>query len=233
MLKALIHDIRSQADPVRAKSSLSFFKTGKGEYGEGDQFLGLTVPVCRSISRKYLELNMSDLDELIRSPYHEERLIALIILVGRFEHADKKEQTNIFKFYVKHAKWINNWDLVDVSAPNLLGAYLLRRDRSLLFKMAKSTNLWKRRMAIVATYYFIKQHECGTTLRLAELLLRDRHDLIHKATGWMLREVGKISVSDLASFLREHAADMPRTMLRYAIEKFPEEKRKAYLAGKS
>ncbi|MEN6627772.1 MAG: DNA alkylation repair protein [Candidatus Sumerlaeia bacterium] len=229
-LQDLIDEARALADPVRAEAVRRYFKTGDGEYGEGDQFLGLTAPACRAVCKKYADLKLPDIGRLIKSAYHEERAIALLILVIKFGRADASEQTTIFNFYVKHKRWINNWDLVDISAPKIMGAYLFERAPEPLFEFAKSPNLWERRMAIVASLYFIKHHDCDTTLRLAEILMADRHDLIHKATGWMLREVGKESTTALIPFLNKHAAGMPRTMLRYAIEKFPAAARKQYLA---
>jgi len=235
-LSILKKQIRSHADPIRAKNSLWFFKTGKGDYGEGDKFFGLKVPDCRKISKLFKDLDYPELDELIRSKYHEERLIALFILVLKFDKADEKERAKIYKFYLAHTKWINNWDLVDQSAPRILGKYLLGRtsekDRGILFKLAKSKSLWERRITIISTLAFIKlADEYETTLALAEILLHDKHDLIQKAVGWMLREVGNRSIPAESAFLKKHYKTMPRTALRYAIEKFPEEIRQGYLRG--
>ncbi len=232
-LAKLLKETKSLANPIHAKTLSWFFKTGKGDYGEGDKFLGLKVPVCRTVAKKYISLDWTDLDKLIRSKYHEERLIALLILVEKYSRATETEKTKIYKFYLAHTKWIDNWDLVDLSAPKIVGVYLFNQDKrpSTLFKLAKSKNLWEKRIAIVGSYYFIKQHHYQTTLDLAEILLRDKHDLIHKAVGWMLREVGKESITTLTPFLKKHYQKMPRTMLRYSIEKFPEEVRQAYLAG--
>jgi len=242
--------IRSLADPLRAKNSLWFFKTSKGDYGYGDKFLGFNVPTARKIAKQYL-LSRGTLDSksdfwkevevLICSPYHEERQIALFILVGKYEKGDLAEQTKVYKFYLKHTKWINNWDLVDTSAPKIVGHYLSQKSegrsfrldrRDVLYKLAKSKNLWERRIAIISTLYFIiKKKQFTETKALAEILLNDKHDLIHKAVGWMLREMGKMSVANLTAWLKKHYKKMPRTMLRYSIEKFPLEIRQAYLRG--
>lgn len=237
----LLKETKSLANPIYAKNLAWFFKTGKGDYGEGDKFLGLKVPTCRIVAKKYISLDWTDLDKLIQSKYHEERLIALLILVEKFSKAEDKEKTKIFKFYLSHTKWINNWDLVDLSAPRVIGAHLFSQSQNrkakssskypILFKLVKSKNLWERRIAIVTTIYFIKQHEYQPTLDLTEILLKDKHDLIHKSVGWMLREVGKESITTLTPFLLKHYKTMPRTMLRYAIEKFPEEIRLGYLKG--
>ncbi|MCE5229789.1 DNA alkylation repair protein [bacterium] len=231
-LEDLVREARASADPIRAEATRRYFKTAEGEYCEGDRFLGLTTPVSRSIAKRFVELHMSDVGRLLESPYHEERSIALLILVGKYGRADAQERAHICDFYLKHMKWINNWDLVDISAPKIVGPHLFEHGPKPLFEMAKSKNIWERRIAILASLHFIKQHECGVTLRIATLLLDDKEDLIHKAIGWMLREVGKESAAELASFLRENAAAMPRTMLRYAIEKYPPQIRKAYLEGK-
>lgn len=230
MLQTLIDEVRALADPVRAEAVRRYFKTGDGEYGEGDQFLGLTAPACRAVCKKYADLKLPDVGRLIESAYHEERAIALLILVAKYGRADAAGRTTIYDFYLKHSRGINNWDLVDISAPKIMGAHLFERGPGPLFEFARSPNIWERRMAIVASLYFIKHHDCDTTLRLAVILMADRHDLIHKATGWMLREVGKESTAALIPFLNRHAATMPRTMLRYAIEKFPADARKRYLA---
>lgn len=204
---------------------MRFFKTGKGEYGEGDVFAGLTVPESRTIAKNYYDLDRTSLEKLLTSKIHEERLIALIILIKQFEKSTASQQKNIFNFYLAHAAWINNWDLVDMSAPNIVGAYLLNKPKRLLLKLVKSKLLWERRIAIVATFTFIRANDYAMTLLLAEKLLLDTHDLIHKSVGWMLREVGKRSPKTLTQFLNKHAARMPRTMLRYALERLaPEQK---------
>jgi 3-methyladenine DNA glycosylase AlkD len=222
-------EIRSQADPKRAKSLSRFFKTGKGQYGQGDKFLGLTVPQSRSIAKKYLDINRTDFAPLLKSKYHEERLIALLILNYKFEKATEDEQHKIFSFYLSNTRYVNNWDLVDSSAPYIVGNYLLNKDTSILYKLAKSDDLWEKRIAIVATLMFIKHNKLTDTLKISKILISDKHDLIHKAVGWSLRELGKKDQKLLENFLKENIRELPRTTLRYAIERFPEPKRKAYL----
>jgi len=225
-LTNLRREIKSLADPERAKHSLRFFRTGPGEYGEGDKFLGLTVPQCRQLVRKYKDLSLSDITELLHSEYHEERLIALLLLVHNFS----KDSQKIYDLYLKSTKYINNWDLVDLTAPRIVGEYLLDKPVDILFKLAKSKSLWERRIAILATFAFIYKGEPKPTLKIAEMLLHDKEDLIHKAVGWMLREVGKrCGQKPLTDFLNQHYKSMPRTMLRYSIERFPEKTRKEYL----
>jgi 3-methyladenine DNA glycosylase AlkD len=209
-----------------------FFKTGKGEYGEGDVFAGLKVPTQRKLAREFRDLSFNDLKLLLNSKVHEERLISLLILVDRYENGDEQEKKVIFSFFLKNRKGINNWDLVDLSAPKIIGKHLLNKNKSKLFKFAVSKNLWERRIAVLSTYEFIRNKDFKTTLKIAELLLEDEHDLIHKAVGWMLREIGKRDLQAEEKFLKIHYKKMPRTMLRYAIEKFPETKRKKYLQGK-
>jgi 3-methyladenine DNA glycosylase AlkD len=209
-----------------------FFKTGKGEYGEGDVFAGLKVPTQRKLAGEFRDLSLTDLKILLNSPVHEERLISLFILVDKYERGDDQEKKVIFSFYLKNRKGINNWDLVDLSAPKIIGKHLLNKNNSLLFKFAVSKNLWERRIAVLSTYEFIRNSDFQTTLKIAELLLEDEHELIHKAVGWMLREIGKRDLQAEEKFLKIHYNKMPRTMLRYAIEKFPETKRKKYLQGK-
>jgi 3-methyladenine DNA glycosylase AlkD len=223
--------IRKQADPQRAENSLWFFKTGKGEYGEGDKFLGISNPEMRKIAKDFFpNLNFSDIQKLIKSKFHEERQIALFVLTLKFQKATPKEQKQIYNFYLKHTKYINNWDLVDLSAHKIVGAYLFDKNRKILYKLAKSKNLWERRIAIVSTFYFIGQEQHKDSLAIAEILINDKHDLIHKAVGWMLREIGKRCEQEIEeNFLKKHYKTMPRTMLRYAIEKFDDKKRKFYL----
>lgn len=221
--------LKRLADPRKAKILRGFFKTGPGEYGEGDVFLGITVPVLRQVAKQYRDLSLSEIRKLIRSAIHEERLLALILMVNRFDRAAEPERGALFRCYLASTRFINNWDLVDLSAPNIVGAYLLERDRGILARLARSRNLWERRIAMVATHAFIRRKEFGDTFRVARILLRDRHDLIHKATGWMLREVGKRDAAAEEAFLRRHGRVMPRTMLRYAIERFPETCRRRYL----
>ncbi len=230
-----IKDIRKYEDKEKAKNLAWFFKTGKGEYGEGDKFLGLTVPTCRLLVKELIDIPDKDLENILTSSYHEERLIALLILVKRFEKAkDEKIRKEIYSYYLSHSKYINNWDLVDLSADKIIGEYLVNKPPTLLIKLAHSKSMWERRIAIVATFAFIKRGDYTITFKIAELLLTDNHDLIHKASGWMLREVGKrISFTILRTFLDQHAARMPRTMLRYSIEHLPELERKKYLIKKS
>lgn len=224
--------IKSLASPEISKTMQWFFKTGKGEYGEGDIFVGLKVPTQRKIASEFKNLELSELKILLDSKIHEERLISLFILVDKYEKNSDIEKEKIFSFYLKNRKGINNWDLVDLSAPKIIGKHLLKKDKSLLFKFAVSENLWERRIAVLSTYEFIRNNDFETTLKIAELLLIDEHDLIHKAVGWMLREIGKRDLKTEENFLKLYYKKMPRTMLRYAIEKFPELKRKKYLLGK-
>jgi len=237
MVQSLKSDLNKLATPQKAKASEWFFKTDPGQYGEGDQFIGVTVPEQRSIARKYKDLPLSQAEQLLKSPIHEERLVALIILVERFKSAnrqsDQETQKEIYDFYLSHTDRVNNWDLVDLSADYIVGAYLADKPKSVLYKLAKSKNLWERRIAMIATYYYIRQSEAKYTLEIADVLIHDSHDLIQKAVGWMLREVGKrCSEKALTDFLDKHAPEMPRTALRYAIERFPPEKRQKYLKSK-
>ena len=231
-LQELRGNIKTLANPETSRTMQWFFKTGKGEYGEGDIFVGLKVPTQRKLARGFNDLFLSDLKILLNSPIHEERLISLFILVDKYEKGDDKEKESIFTFYLKNRKGINNWDLVDLSAPKIIGKHLLKKDKSLLFKFALSKNLWERRIAVLSTYEFIWNDDYAATLQIAKILLQDNHDLIHTAVGWMLREIGKKDLRAEESFLKIHYKKMPRTMLRYAIEKFPETKRKKYLQGK-
>lgn len=224
-------EISKQKNPSQAIILQRFFKTGKGEYGEGDIFYGIKVPVQRNISKQFKDLPFDDLKFLINSKVHEERLIAAFILVEQFQKGDEKKQKAVFDFYIKNRKGINNWDLVDLSAPKIVGQYLIDKDKSLLYKFANSKDLWEKRIAILSTFTFIRQHWFEDTFNISEILMHDAHDLIHKAVGWMLREVGNRDLESEEEFLRKHYKTMPRTMLRYAIEKFPEKKRKNYLKG--
>jgi 3-methyladenine DNA glycosylase AlkD len=227
----LERELAAAADPARAKSSVWFFKTGKGEYGEGDRFLGITVPTLRKIALRYRTLPFTGIERLLHSKIHEYRSVALEILVAQYESGGKSERQVIFDFYLRNTAWVNNWDLVDASARDIVGAHLHTRSRALLRRLARSESLWERRIAIVATFSFIKAGEIEETFRIAEMLLADKHDLIHKAVGWALRETGKVSRSQLLSFLRVHYDALPRTALRYAIERFSPEERKRFLAG--
>jgi len=223
--------LRQLASPEKAKILQGFFKTGPGQYGEGDRFLGITVPQLRAFSKKHLDLDEKTTLALLHSDFHEERLLALLIFVHQYENGDAAQQERIYQLYLNNTRHINNWDLVDVTAHKIVGAHLWQRNRDLLIKLAKSTDLWERRIAIVATYYFIKRAQFDDTLTIARILMADKEDLIHKAVGWMLREVGKQSVATLEKFLKETYPHMPRTMLRYAIERLPESRRKNYLTG--
>jgi len=231
ILQQLQSELRRQADPARAVIARRFFKMGPGEYGAGDQFLGLTVPQLRTLAKQYRALPIRETYQLLRSPIHEERLLALLLLVQAFQAGPADVQENIYRRYLRSTKFINNWDLVDSSAEQIVGAFLRERSRLPLLPLARSPSLWERRIAILATFHFIKRGEFIPTLRIARLLLRDQEDLIHKATGWMLREVGNRSRPTLETFLRQHYRPMPRTMLRYAIERLPEPRRQAYLKG--
>lgn len=224
--------LRAQGNSEKAHHSSRFFKTGKGEYGYGDKFLGLTVPEIRGIVKQFAALPLKEIEKLLASKYHEARLTALLILVVQFKkHKTEEERKQIYDFYLSHTRFINNWDMVDSSAEHIVGGYLFDRDKSVLHTLAKSPDLWERRISIMSTFYFIKQGECEETLQIAEMLLGDRHDLIHKAAGWMLREVGKrCSRSKLEAFLIKHT--LPRTMLRYAIEHFTPEERRVYMEKK-
>lgn len=231
-LNSIIHTLQSHKDPEKAKILSAFFKTRKGEYGEGDVFLGITVPTQRKIAREFKDLSLKDMNKLLRSKTHEHRLTALIILTNQYTRGTSQQKSNLVKFYLAHIRFVNNWDLVDSSAPHILGNYLLDKNRVKLYTLAKSKNLWERRIAIVATYAFIKNNDFKDTLELSKMLMKDPHDLIHKATGWMLRELGKRDIRLLEQFLNKHAANMPRTMLRYAIERMPDTRRKYFMSLK-
>lgn len=220
-------ELLSRRNEQRAKVSASFFKTGKGQYGEGDIFIGITVPQLRSIAKKYTSLSFKELEYFLQNPIHEFRFIALVILTEQFNKTKNKKE--IFDFYIQQRKYINNWDLIDCTTPNIIGAYLFDKDKSLLYQFAQSSIMWERRIAILATMYFIRKNHYKDTLDIAEILLKDKEDLIHKATGWLLREVGKKDQSIEEEFLKKHYKLMPRTMLRYAIERFPQEKRIFYM----
>ncbi len=219
------------ADEARAISTRRYFKTGPGEYGEGDQFRGIRIPTVRQVAKQHRDLPLSEVERLLHSPYHEDRLVALVIMTLAYARGDEATRQAIYQSYLGHTARINNWDLVDISAGDVVGAHLWDKDRSVLDRLARSTSLWERRIAIIATFYLIQRGEFADTLRLAETLLHDREDLMHKAVGWMLREVGNRDLATEEGFLQQHYQQMPRTMLRYAIEKFPEPKRQAYLKG--
>ncbi len=230
-LATVKQSLHRHADKKRAKILQGFFKTGPGEYAEGDVFLGLTAPIMRELSRKFKALPLSEVTKLLKSAIHEERMIALLILIEQYRKADAKGKEKIYRIYLSHTKYINNWDLVDVTVKDIVGAHLFEKSKAPLYKLAKSKSLWERRIAIIATSYFIGRNQFDHTLKISELLINDQHDLIHKAVGWMLREVGKRDLACEEKFLKKHCKTMPRTMLRYAIEKFPQTKRKAYLKG--
>jgi 3-methyladenine DNA glycosylase AlkD len=260
MFSQVQKDLKKLANPQKAKLFGRYFKTGKGEYGEGDKFLGIMTGPVQELARKYKDLSFSDLQKLLNGVYHEERSLGVQILVRRFKGLDKvyqgREREKIFDFYLKNSKRINNWDLVDISAPHIVGESMIQavgqsddravRDsgdqnfreserqkdrREILYKLAGSENLWERRIAIMATFAFIRENDFTDTLKISEILLSDKQDLIHKACGWGLREIGKRDLETEEKFLNKHLKNMPRTMLRYAIEKFPEEKRLRYLRG--
>lgn len=206
-----------------------FFRAHPGGYGEGDKFLGVVVPDQRRIAKKYKNLALSEIETLLKSKYHEERLTGLFILTIQFEQSKDKEKEKLAKFYIKNISSVNNWDLVDSTAHKILGPYLINKDKKLLYEWVDSNSIWKRRTSIMTTFYFIKYGNFQDTLKLASKLLDDREDLIHKAVGWMLREIGKNDVKTLEKFLRNNYKKMPRVMLRYSIEKMPTQKRIAYL----
>ncbi len=228
-LAQLKKELKSLADPEYAKILRKFFKTGKGEYGEGDVFLGIRVPVQRKTAKEFKDLKIKDIQKLLSNKIHDERSVALFILIGQYAGGDEKIKKQVYNFYLRNTENINNWDLVDSSAPNIVGDYLLDKPRNILYKLAKSRNLWERRIAVVAVYAFIKNGDFKDIIKIAEMLLKDEHDLIHKAVGWMLREVGKKDEKILEKFLDKHYRVMPRTMFRYSIEKLNNEKRKFYL----
>jgi len=227
----ITNHLHSLADSERAQHAMRFFKTGVGEYGEGDKFLGIRVPVIRLEVKKYKDASLSTAEKLLKSEYHEIRLFALLLLVSRYSNGNVVEQTKIYQLYLSNTLYINNWDLVDSSAPYIIGAHLNDKDKSILYELAKSTSLWERRIAILATFYFIRKNKFGDVLRIAEQLLNDPEDLIHKAVGWMLRETGKRDMATEVAFLKKHYQQMPRTMLRYAIEKFSKAERHKYLTS--
>ncbi len=231
MLNELIKDLQKLADKEKAQIYSKFFKTGRGEYGEGDIFIGLTVPQQRAIAKKYMNLSLPKIKQILRSRVHEHRFTGLVILTEKYKKGTEQDRANIFDFYLNSTKYINNWDLVDVTCSRIVGDFLLNKDKKILYNLAKSKNLWERRIAIVSTLNFVSNGEINDALALSEILLLDKHDLIHKAVGWVLREVGKKDEKALLKFIEQHYKDIPRTTLRYAIEKFPEEKRKKILGG--
>ena len=229
MLQQIKKELRALANPKKAKVLAGFFKTGKGEYGEGDIFLGIAVPETRKVAKKFTNLSLADVGKLLHSPVHEERLASLFVLINKYNKGSKTEKKDIFDFYMQNAKSVNNWDMVDLSAAKIAGNYLLDKDKAVLYRLAKSKSVWERRIAIISTYEFIRNRQFDDTFKIAGLLLNDRHDLIHKAVGWMLREVGKRDQAAEEKFLKEHLRQLPRTTLRYAIERFDEKSRHEYL----
>jgi len=239
-IQSITKELKNFGSLERAKHSLRFFKTGPGQYGAGDIFYGASVPEMRIVSRKYKDTDLDDVQGLLKNKYHECRLVALMILVEKYARAERlkndSEMKKYYEMYLNNTRYINNWDLVDLSAHKIVGAYLYNkdehgknRDRSILYKLAKSSDLWEKRISIISTYYFIYRNDFNDTLKISEMLLTDKHDLIHKAVGWMLREVGKRDQNVEEEFLKKHYQTMPRTMLRYAIEKFDEKKKKFYM----
>jgi len=228
-LLQLQQELKRATNPKQAKLLQRFFKTGLGEYGHGDIFLGIMVPAQRKIVQKYIDLSFSEIQKLLNSKIHEHRFCALVILVSKYKKANEAEKKRIFDFYIKNSKKINNWDLVDVSAPKIVGEYLLSRNKTILYKLVRSKNLWQKRIAVLATFWFIRENKFEDSLKISEILLKDKHDLLHKAVGWMLREIGKRNKQVLENFLKKHAHKMPRVMLRYAIEKFPKKERTYFL----
>jgi 3-methyladenine DNA glycosylase AlkD len=229
MFHAIVKDMEKLANPEKAKLLSGFFKTGKGEYGEGDVFLGISVPETRKIAQKHKAASFEDIAKLLDSRIHEHRLAALLLLVEKYSSADEKGKKEIVGFYLKNTKKINNWDLVDLSSHKILGDYLFSRDKSVLYKLARSSNLWEKRIAIISTFAFINRGKFSDSFKIAEMLMTDKHDLIHKAIGWMLREIGKRDQNREEKFLMKHCKTMPRTALRYAIERFDEKKKQLYM----
>lgn len=232
--KDVVREINKNKNKEKALVSASFFKTGKGQYGEGDKFLGLMMPIQREIAKKFIKLDFAEIEQMLKSEYHDFRMIGLLILTYQYEKAAMGLRKKIYQFYVRNLMAVNNWDLVDLTVPNIVGRYLWESggDRKILYELAKSKNLWERRIAILATFYFLKNKDFGDTLKIAEIFLQDKEDLIHKATGWMLREMGKQELLELLKFLDKYSSVMPRTMLRYSIEKLPREKKLYYMKRK-
>jgi 3-methyladenine DNA glycosylase AlkD len=230
-LEKLKEELRRCGDKEQAKLLQRYFKTGPGEYAEGDRFLGIKVPVLRGLVKRFGRLPLRSALELLRSPVHEERLVALLSLIELYRTEEPAGKEKVYKAYLAHTRFINNWDLVDVSAKSIVGAFLMDRDRAPLYTLARSRSLWEKRIAVVATFYFISRDDFRDSLKIGAILMNDRHDLIHKAVGWMLRELGKKDQRVEEEFLKKYCAVMPRTMLRYAIERFPASKRQAFLKG--
>ncbi len=227
----VVKELKLLADPEKAAFFPKFFRTGKDEYGEGDKFIGVNVPNLRKVALKFKDIELSELKKLIHSKVHEHRLISLFILVNKYEKEEYETRKTLVDFYLNNLEGVNNWDLVDSSVHKILGPCLINKERGILYQFAESGNLWKERIAIITTYHFIKNNDLDDTFMLSEILLNHEHDLIHKAVGWMLREAGKIDEKRLVKFLKKHYSGIPRTMLRYSIEKFSREQRKKMLKG--
>jgi 3-methyladenine DNA glycosylase AlkD len=225
--------LRKLSNKEKAKDLQRFFKTGPGEYGEGDVFLGIRVPELRKVAKEYQAVTIREVKKLLKSSIHEERLLALLILVRMVSKGNETERKKIYELYLKNTRFVNNWDLVDGSAEHIVGAFLMNKSKAPLYHLAESENLWERRISIMSTFHFIKHNQFSETLKISKTLLSDKEDLIHKAVGWMLREIGKRDLLTEENFLEQHYMAMPRTMLRYAIERFSESKRKWYLFGKN
>jgi 3-methyladenine DNA glycosylase AlkD len=228
-MESLKKALSRKADKERGQFLLRFFKTKKGQYGEGDLLWGIAVPEQRLIARQFKDIDYSEIQRLLNDKIHECRLTALLVLIEKYRKADENEKAKIYKLYLKNYKNINNWDLVDLSAPQIVGNFLMNKDKHALYDFARSNNLWKKRIAIIATFAFIKEKQLDDTFKISEILLKDEHDLIHKAVGWMLREAGKRDKKAEIEFLKKYASKMPRTMLRYSIEKFTPEERSYFL----
>ena len=232
-MTSIKQELKKRANPKKAKLLSGFFKIGKGHYGEGDVFLGVMVPQSREVARQFLNLELKEVERSLFSKFHEERLVALLILVEKYKRGNKDVKEEIFNFYLKNTKGINNWDLVDLTSHKIVGEWLLDKDRNILYELAKSENLWEKRISIISCFAFIRNNDFKDALEISKILFNDKHDLIHKAVGWVLREIGKINLKAEEKFLQEEGRykNMPRTMLRYAIEKFDESRRKKYLKG--
>jgi 3-methyladenine DNA glycosylase AlkD len=231
-LKKIKDELQQLGNPSQARVLQRFFKTGKGEYGEGDVFRGIKIPVLRKLAKKYQDMACTAVGELLKSKFHEDRMLALLLLLQKYLKADDAGKKNIYTMYLRNTRFINNWDLVDVAAHHIVGHYLMDKSREPLYRLARSKLLWERRIAIIATFHYIRQNKFDDTLKIAGMLIEDPHDLMHKAVGWMLREVGKRDLQSEEQFLKTYYRQMPRTMLRYAIERFHEAKRREYLEGK-
>lgn len=232
-MNPIIKDLQEVAKEEKISKFQSFFKTGKGEYGEGDIFIGISVPENRKVAKKHKGATFEQIQELLDSKVHEHRLCGLLIMVDQYQKGSEDKRRKIFEFYIKNISKVNNWDLVDSSADKIIGAHIFQKDKKLIYELVQSKNLWERRIAIISTFYFIKKRQFQDTLKIAEILLNDEEDLIHKAVGWMLREMGKKGgMEKLIEFLDKNSQKMPRTMLRYSIEKLDEKQRKKYMGKK-